>query len=473
MNLDTARKLIEKQVGAHQDFMMRAGTAARYYDVKNDILYKKEKKDKDVKNPMRSADNRIPHSFYQLLVNQKTAYMFTAPPTFDVKNDAANKVITSALGDSYQKNAKDLCVEASNAGISWIHFWQDENSKFSWGVVPSPQIIPLWSPKIDHKLIAVLRVYKDYDDDGKAYDVYEYWDDKQCQAFRKAAANGFDMLCPWPCFTDFYLAGLSEADNIYNHKFGRVPFIPFRNNARCSNDLSTVKALIDSYDKTYSGFLNDLEDVQEVIFILTNYGGTGEGDDLNKFLKDLKYYKTICTENAGPDDKSGVSTLTIDIPVDARSKMLEITRKAIFDMGQGIDPQQQGLDATSGEAMKFLYALLELKAGMMETEFRLGFNELIRAILQYSNIKIDEQIIQTWTRTSIRNDSELVDMCSKSEGIISKKTILKNHPFVENTEDEEKQIKNEEKERLDNDDLKDDIENLNNKDDAKGGEDDV
>lgn len=473
MDLDTARKLIEKYVPQHQDFIIRAAVADRYYDVKNDIIYRKKKKDEDVKNPMRSADNRIPHSFYQLLVNQKTAYMFTVPPTFDVKSDAANKMITNALGDSYQKNAKDLCVEASNTGIAWVHFWDDDG--FAWGVIPSAQIIPLWSPKIDHKLMAVLRVYKDYNDDGKAYDIYEYWDDKQCQAFKKAAADDYDMLAPYFCFTDFYNAGLSEEANIYNHSFGRVPFIPFRNNARCSNDLSTVKALIDSYDKTYSGFLNDLEDVQEVIFILTNYGGTGDDEGLSKFLKDLKYYKTICTENAGSDDKSGVSTLTIDIPVDARSKMLEITRKSIFDMGQGIDPQQQGLDATSGEAMKFLYALLELKAGMMETEFHLGFNELIRAILQYSNIKIDGQIIQTWTRTSIRNDSELVDMCSKSDGIISKKTILKNHPFVENAEDEEKQIKAEEKERMDEgDDLKSDIEKLNNKDDPdKGGEDDV
>lgn len=31
-------------------------------------------------------------------------------------------------------------------------------------------------------------------------------------------------------------------------------------------------------------------------------------------------------------------------------------------------------------------------------------------------------------------------MCSKSVGVISNKTILKNHPFVENAEDEEKEL---------------------------------
>ena len=38
-------------------------------------------------------------------------------------------------------------------------------------------------------------------------------------------------------------------------------------------------------------------------------------------------------------------------------------------------------------------------------------------------------------------------MCSKSLGVISNKTILKNHPFVENAEDEEKQLKKEQAEQ--------------------------
>ncbi len=108
-------------------------------------------------------------------------------------------------------------------------------------------------------------------------------------------------------------------------------------------------------------------------------------------------------------------------------------------MGQGVDPQQQSFDNTSGEAMKFLYSLLELKAGLMETEFRLSFGELIRAICRHYNKQV-KNIIQTWTRNAIRSDSELVDICSKSKGIISDQTIIKNHPLVDDPEQEEKQI---------------------------------
>ena len=82
----------------------------------------------------------------------------------------------------------------------------------------------------------------------------------------------------------------------------------------------------------------------------------------------------------------------------------------------------------------------------METEFRLGFGELVRAICAFKGIEV-KNIVQTWTRTAITNDSELTTMCKDSTGIISKKTIVKNHPFVENADDEIKQLTKEKEEQ--------------------------
>lgn len=429
MELEAAKKLIEKYDGLDAVRLKKAEVALRYYLGSNDIMYRKPK-DK-CEEPLRNADNRIAFNFHSLLVDQKASYMFTAPPLFDAKDDTLNEIIAATLGDGYAKKCKDLCVDASNAGVGWLHYWIDEKKGFCYGVIPSMQVRPVYSLRLEKELEAVLRTYRMVDDNGDEWQIYEIWNDKECQAYRKRA----EMFQPFDMFSYVNLDGLAEPTNSFRHDFGAVPFIPFPNNNVCTGDLDKIKNLIDSYDKTYSGFVDDLEDIQQVVFVLTNYGGA----DLKQFLSDLKYYKTIQVESAGSDDKSGVSTLTIDIPVEARDKLLDITRKAIFDMGQGIDPQQQGFDNTSGEAMKFLYSLLELKAGLMETEFRAGFGELVRAIGRYYG-KEPEQIVQTWTRTSIRNDAELVDMCQKSVGVISTKTILKNHPFVENAEDEEKEL---------------------------------
>lgn len=444
MNLEQARNLINKYLSYHSVFVRNALIAQRYYLGDNDILHRepKEKLQGGKPNPLRCADNKIAFNFHQLLVNQKASYLFTAPPLFDVKDDIMNEHIANVLGDAYAKKAKDLCVEASNSGVGWLHYWIDNVKGFRWAVIPSMQIYPVYSTRLEKELQAVLRTYKSIDDEGKEWDICELWNNTKCATYRQRG----EVFEPYNIFTTSGING--QPTNIYNHNFEQIPFIEFPNNNTLTNDFNKIKSLIDVYDKTYSGFVDDLEDIQEVIFILNNYGG----QDLNEFLNDLKYYKAIKTESDDASDKSGVSTLTIEIPVEARKELLEITRKAIFSMGQGVDPQQQSFDNTSGEAMKFLYSLLDLKAGLLETEFKLGFGELIRAICKYKGFE-PKQIIQTWTRTSIRNDAELVDMCSKSVGVISNKTILKNHPFVENAEDEEKQLEDEQKKKQDLEDV--------------------
>lgn len=235
--------------------------------------------------------------------------------------------------------------------------------------------------------------------------------------------------------------GYGQETNTFQHEMGEVPFIFFNNNDEMQPDLKDIKELIDSYDKVFSGFVNDLEDIQEIIFILTNYGGeAGNPDDI---IQEIKRAKLVQVDNDGEGDKSGLSTLAIEIPTEAREKMLSITRKSIFEQGMAIDPDPQNFGNSSGVALGYLYSLLELKTGMMQTEFIISFNRLIRAILRFYHMDAD-QIEQTWTRTSVTNDSELADIAQKSVGVISKRTIVKNHPWVEDPDDEMERIEEEE-----------------------------
>jgi len=430
MELETIKELIRKYQPWHSGFMVDAITGERYYENETDILLKPADKADDG-SVLRSADNRIPRNFHGLIVNQKASYAFTAPPTFDVGNAAANKRITEVLGDEYAKNCMELCINAANTSIGWVHYWKNEGG-FEWAVVDSKQVIPVFDRGLKKQLLGVLRVYNDTDDDtGVNYTYYEYWTDTECQAFRRQAADTIDALE----YCDMFVEPSSgELISTYKHGLEAVPFIPFWNNNTHRSDLKNIKPLIDVYDKVFSGFINDLDDVQELIFVLSGYGGT----DLNGFLNDLKKYKTIKID-ADEDGKPGVSTISIEIPIEARNSVLTATRKAIFEQGQGFDPQPENFGNQSGEALKFMYSLLEMKTGIMETEFRLGFARLIRAICKSENLSCGT-IIQTWTRTCIKNDTEQAQICRDSVGIISKQTILKNHPFVEDAEAEQKQI---------------------------------
>lgn len=438
-NIEVVKDLIKSRASWHRRHVKRCQEADRYYRNENDIL-KRGVRGQDY-GPLRNADNRIPRNFHGLLVNQKAAYMFAAPPLFDTGKEAVNKQIAEILGDSYAKLCKDLCVNASNHECAWIHYWKDDKGKFCYGIVSSEQIIPVYSNELDRALIAVLRTYKDIDfASGKEITIWEYWDREKCYSYyRTSSAISTSGLSEYNVFQGIPEDGTAEKGNVFVHGWDEVPFISFSNNNISTNDLVNIKPLVDAYDKVFTGFLNDLEDIQEVIFVLTNYGG----EDKKEFIDDLKKYKMIKLDDDGDDSsKTGVETLTISIPIEAREKFLEMTRKAIFEQGQGVDPDPQKFGNSSGEALKYLYSLLELKAGLMETEFKQGFGRLVRAICNYLGVECG-QIIQTWTRSAIRSDSELADICEKSVGVISTKSILKNHPFVENADEEERQMEKE------------------------------
>lgn len=446
MELEIIKKLIQNCSIEHSKFVKLAKEAERYYKTENDIKTTKSPSNNHVsdnsENPLRNADNRIPFDWYKFLVNQKTSYMFTYPPTFDVGDDNINMKIAEILGDSYPKEAKVLCKNASNCGVAWLHVWIDENNEFQYANVDPKQITPIYSSDLKRKLTAVLRAYDKADNEGNDITVYEYWTDKEVYSFSNRKDTSIATgLKEYKMFTQTDLdTGEVELLNRIPHSFGCVPFVEFDNNDLKNNDLKNVKPLIDVYDKVYSGFVNDVEDIQEIIFVLTNFGGS----DLTEFLKGLKKYKTVDMQSSGVDDKSGLSTITIDIPIEARKTLLETTEKQIYIQGQGVDPVPENFANTSGVALKFLYTLLELKAGLMETEFRLGFGKLVRIICSYLNHK-PKKVIQTWTRNMITNETETATIAKESVGIISDKTILKNHPFVENADEEEEQIKKEKK----------------------------
>lgn len=435
IDIEAVKKLIREHAAQHQRYILRAHTAERYYRKENDILrYKRP--DMDAENPMRNADNRIPSNFYGLLVNQKASYLFSDPPLFDVGRKADNERVAEALGDGYAKKCKSLCISASNAGVGWLHVWKGADNSFQYGVVPPVQVIPVWSSDLEKRLLAVLRTYNTTDDAGETYTVYEYWTDTECVAYQRRESASLDFLFPYRMFSVYDLdTGAMQPDNRLRHDWGEVPFIPFFNNEGCTSDLDTVKELVDAYDKVFSGFLNDLEDIQEVIFVLSGYGG----EDLKEFMQSLRESKAIKVDTGDTGGQPGVETLTINIPVEAREKMLSITRKAIFEQGQGIDPDPQNFGNSSGVALKFLYSLLELKGGLMETEFRLGFGRLVRLICKHLGLS-PRKVNQTWTRTAVTNDAELSDIAAKSTGVISQRTILRRHPWVDDPDEEQKQI---------------------------------
>lgn len=388
---------------------------------------------KSKRNVLRNADNRISHNFHQLLVDEKVAYMFTYPIVIDIDdNETINNKLLEVLGFNFVRKLKDLGVEASNTGCAWLHYWVNKNNEFKYAEVESEQIIPFYSNDLEKELIEVLRVYPsvEYDDNLTPirYINVEDWTSDTFDVYKfKNDLNGKD---------ESDLKGVK-------HTFGRVPFIPFANNADETSDLIKYKDLVDLYDRVVSGYANDIEDIQEVLWVVTNYDGKS-----TDFLKDIKKYKTVFLEDEGDGTKGDIQTLSVEIPVEARNSLLELLKKQIYESGQGLQQDNENFGNASGVALKFFYRKLELKAGLLETEFRESINELVEAILDFYHLP-HKKISQVWSRNMIASDLEASQIAAQSVGIIPEKLILQNHPWVEDVDEATKLLEEEEKSKMD------------------------
>lgn len=458
MELEALKKLIQNTSSSRNDLINNYKKSVDYYENKTDITTrnngKPELNKEGKKDPLRSADNRIPSNFYQLLVDQEAGYVASVFPDIDVGKDTDNQKILDVLGDDRALTLNGLLVDSSNAGRAWLHYWIDEDNNFRYGIIQPDQITPVYATTLDNKLLGVLRSYKQLDPEvGKYFTVHEYWTDKEAQFFKTSTTNN-EIIEPYNIITSYDLSAGYETgqSNTLKHNFGRVPFIEFPKNKYRLPELNKYKGLIDAYDDIYNGFINDLDDVQTVILVLTNYGGAS----LKQFMNDLKKYKSIKINNAGNGDKSGVDKLQIDIPVEARDDALKITRDNIFLFGQGIDPANFESSNASGVAIKMLYSHLELKAAKTQTYFEHAINQLVRAIMRYLDFPDADKrhISQHWTRTKVEDSLTKAQIVSTVANYSSKEAVAKANPIVDDWQQELKDLA---KDRQENDPYAEDL----------------
>lgn len=441
MEVKTMKKLLTNTDSRRIKFNNQFNRSVRYYFNENDITNRNNGESKvnpkGSDDPLRQADNRVSNNFHQLMVDQEAGYLATIPPSVDVEDDGLNDQIKTTLGDNFGLRLNQLVVDAANAGVAWVHYWVDEDGQFRYGIVSPDQITPIYSSDLDRKLLALRRTYSQLDSEtGKYYKIHEYWTDTDCTFFRSEKPDYGDLE-ELPGRFNVYDATTNAdvgAGNVMPHGFGRIPFIAFPKNKYQRPELYKYKGLVDVYDDVYNGFVNDVDDVQQVILVLTNYGGT----DLAEFKKALKVDKAVKFESMGAGDKSGLDKLTIDIPVEARKTLLESTKADIFVHGQGIDPTKFETTNASGTAIKMLYSHLELKAGNTQAYFTDALNELIRAMMKWLGAKDADgrKIEQTWTRASIHNNLEEAQTLSQVAQYSSDDAIAKANPIVDDWQQE-------------------------------------
>lgn len=418
-----------------------------YYRVENEILKRKMERVVDGKKIDESykSNNKLAHSNYKIMVDEKVAYVFSKEYTLKCENKEYLKSVQEVLGKKFKHTLMRTGYKASNAGISWWHPYIDEKGEFKILIAPSERCIPEWTDNNHDELAALHYVYEEeyYKGSEKKTRVhYETW-----------TADG--VVCRIQEDTSLFLdynSNNDESGNPVSHfknndgwtSWGRVPWIPIKNNDIELPDIKFVKTLIDNYDKSRSEAANYVEDTKNLIYVLKGY----KGDSLDVFLHDLNVKRAIAVDADDDETNSGVSTLTPTMDITALKEHYEQLKRDIVESGQGVNKDLDKFgSAPSGVALNFLYSGLNLKADALVTHATFAFEELIYFINKYLNIeKAPAEIEITFNLDMKINETEKINNLNSSRTNLSLDTYLFNHPYVKNLEEEKKLITKEQEE---------------------------
>jgi SPP1 family phage portal protein len=228
---------------------------------------------------------------------------------------------------------------------------------------------------------------------------------------------------------------MGEISEVSYFGWGKVPFTPLFNNKNALSDLKKIKPQIDVYDVLNSDWANNLQELQEAILVLINRGA----QDYEDFLKDLKKYKIIDIDDSS--ELGGASWLTLELPFESKDKFMEKLLESIYEDAQAVNTIKFGDGNITNIFIKSQYSDLDLKALKFEkmlTKFIKNYCEFYNIYAQMKNYKkIDINKLKiTYNHKMIFNEVEKVENVQKSDGIISEKTNVKNHPWVTDVDDE-------------------------------------
>ena len=187
----------------------------------------------------------------------------------------------------------------------------------------------------------------------------------------------------------------SESDGleIYDgENYPDFPIVPFWGNQEHQSELVGIREQIDAYDLIKSGFANDLDDVSQIYWTISNAGGMDD-IDLAQFVQRIKTVKATALQ-----DGQVAEAHTVTVPVDGREALLDRLRKDLYRDYMALDTDEISGGAITATQIRAQYEPLNSKAD----EFEYCVTEFIQGILAVAGVE-DEP---TYTRSTIVNQSE-------------------------------------------------------------------
>ena len=388
---------IQKLIDIHRAEIAHYRDLLCMYETKNAIR-NRTKQDDTVPN------NKIAHSYANYIVTASVGYFMGRPIGYSFPEEYG-----PLFDDIYKYNDESavnmrIATDCSIFGQAVEMLFMDENSQVRFAPVDITEIIVIRQPDVIGDIHTIIRHWDEEDlvEDRLTTYVEVYYNDR----VERYEYSGYSV---------------SSEPEIEYHPFNDVPFIVYDNNDSKMGDFEPVIDLINAYDQAQSDTANDFEAFTDCY--LEVKGATLDPEQAQQ-LKELRVFNFL-------DPNGGIRFVTKDINDSATENYKNRLDNDIhkFSFVPNMSDENFASNA-SGVAMQYKLAGLNYKTAAKEALFKKGLLRRIELICNILNITASEHIDIVkdvgikFTRNTIDNLAETVDLVNNISNIISKETAI-------------------------------------------------
>lgn len=392
------RKVIQEHINS--DLYKTAQIADDYDRGLNTTIMSYQKTITNIKgqqyNDYLSPVHRMANKYYHIFTSQSCQYLLSNGVTWKSGN------IDKRLGNNFDNQLVKLTRAALNASVAYAFYNNDHIEILPIYSKDSPAFAPVldeesgalklgvkfWQLSESKPLRAVL-----YEEDGITEFMYVKLDYQPQDTNWIYYGNGLYAKDKYT-YMRIKLDSVQEG-TIYTDggNYSTLPIIPMYGNELKQPEIVNLREKLDAYDFILNGFEDDLDNAQ-IYWIIRGAGGMDD-IDVQQFLERLKTVKA-----AAPADGQDIQPYTVNIPVDARERLLDRLERQLYRDAQAFNPDDVKSGATVTAQINAAYVPLDMKT-----------DELEYCVLDFLNalmLLVGIQDEPTFTRNKLTNATEQV-----------------------------------------------------------------
>ncbi len=433
------KALLEREIAAW------LGSPERVMQIKGHLYYSGEQ---DILSRRRTAigengqlqpvenlpNNRVIDNQYAKLVNQKANYLLGQPFVLECENKQYLELLRQTLDRRFMRTLKNAGKMALCGGIAWLYPYFDGEGRLAFRLFPAYEMLPFWQDSEHNTLSWAVRFYQVWDLSNGRRELQDKIEVYSLQGVQRYIWKGGSLK---PDKASLERLSYVQSD-VGAFNWQRLPLIALKYNESESPLLRRVKSLQDGINVMLSDFENNMqEDARNTILVIKNYDGT----NLGEFRRNLAAYGAVKVRYDG-ETKGGVETLEVKVNAENYKVILELFKKALIENGMGFDAKDDRLSGNPNQMnIQSMYSDIDLDANDMETELQAAFADILWFVNVYlANTGLgdffNEQVNVIFNRDMLMDESSIIANCRQSVGILSDETIIGQHPWVDDVQQE-------------------------------------